>query len=519
MAEQTPVSAVAPVVAGGDAPPVPKKPEPIESQYELAVQARDPIAMMEIARKTLGTPISESAVQAASTMQKNSEQFDSLVKPVQEAGGLQTPEGRMKAADTWKTVKDNPQWGTYFVETLLGNPNARLAATGGTITSKMTFDDSGKMVRVDTNELGEIVRAVDLESKQELGPKEFSQRKAGQSSLENTLSRKAQIINNEAYAKRFAESQIAEGEWGAVADQLHDLYDQKKKMLGQLIGSELNDKEREELYKFTTRQIGSSSSISAGFNALDQFTKSKGVGMDETQKKKATAAAEALGLSINGQGELINGKNEKVDRNSLKSLQDSFNKSNGFEQNYTQTREDALRSSFYQKLGLKEKQIFDSILEVDRNIERKTSELSSKYGTPSFLVSPSAMQVGDQFARGEVQAEMGKFNSAAIKAYNEWKADKIGEYQRAGQTPTPGELQQAFMKTDIYKNLKNQYAEESTKIRQRVIIPAGEAVAETAPEGVKPTQPPVTGKAPPTKPSEEANLEERRAALRAKHRK
>lgn len=520
MADQQPVSGVAPVIAGGEPDmAMPQKPDPIQAQYELAVQSRDPVAMMEIARKTLGTPVADAAVQAASTIQKNGQQFDSIVKPVQEAGGLNTPEGRIKAADTWKTVKDHPQWGSYFVESLLGNPNARLFATGGTVKSNLTFDDAGRQVMMQTNELGQIVGAHDVETGQAIPPSEFAKRKAGQSSLENTLARKAQVINNEAYAKRFAESQTAEGEWGAASNELHDLYDQKKKMLGQLHGSGLNDKQLEELAKFTTRQIGTSSSVSDGFNALDQYSKTKGVGMDETQKKKAIAAAKGLGLEINGQGEIVNGKNEKVDRATLNNLQQNYNKNNNFEQNYTQTKEDAAKSMVYQNLGLKEKQIFDSILEIDRNIERKTSELTNKFGTPSFLVSPSAMGVADQFARGEVQAEMGKFNAAAIRAYNEWKVDKIAEYQRAGQVPTPGELQQAFQKTDIYKNLKNQYMEESLKIRQRPIVTA-EGNTDTNPAAVKPTQAVATGvgKAPPAKPSEQGNLDERRAALRAKHR-
>ena len=105
----------------------------------------------------------------------------------------------------------------------------------------------------------------------------------------------------------------------------------------------------------------------------------------------------------------------------------------------------------------------------------------------------------------------------AVNAYQDWKADKIAEYQRAGQTPTPGELQQAFMKTDLYKNLKNQYMEESANIRRQPIA-TGPVATETAPEGVKPTQAPVVGKAPPPKPTEQAAIEERRAALRAKHR-
>ena len=96
MAEQTPVSAVAPVVPGVEVAAVPQKPDPIQAQYELAVQARDPVAMMDIARKTLGSPISQAAVEAASTMERNGQQYDSIVKPIQDAGGINTPEGRLK---------------------------------------------------------------------------------------------------------------------------------------------------------------------------------------------------------------------------------------------------------------------------------------------------------------------------------------------------------------------------------------------------------------------------------------
>ena len=44
--------------------------------------------------------------------------------------------------------------------------------------------------------------------------------------------------------------------------------------------------------------------------------------MTEDQKKKAGSAAGALGLSINAQGEIVNGKNEKVDKTALKNLQE-----------------------------------------------------------------------------------------------------------------------------------------------------------------------------------------------------
>ena len=509
-------SDVAPVVVQPEVAVAVEQPkeDSISNKYELAVQSRDPIAMMQVAQASFGTPVADVAIEAAKNMHKSNQVFDSLVKPIEEAGGINTREGHLKIADTWKTVKDHPQWGTAIVEHLLGNPNARLQVTGGTVKPRVTYDDQGRMLQQYENELGQIVKVVDVGSQQEISPSEYARIGGGRTSLENTLARKAQLENQKQNLEEFNKNQKATGAWAAAAPELNNLYQQKQDMLKQLAGSGLNNKQLEELSSFTTRQIGTSQSMSKGFSDLDQFVRSRGTNVEESVKKGAQAAASRLGLRINADGSVVNTKGEKVDSNALNQLQKTFSENNTSEQNFAQTQEQLAKNMVYKNLGLKEKQIFDSILEIDRRIESKTGKLSSDYGQPSFLVAPAAMGVADQFARAEVQAIQGRFNSAAIQEYEAWKAEQLKNYP-AGQVPSPNELEKAFIKTRRYIDLKDKYMEESMNTRKRVI----EAFPEgNEPSAAVPKQPRIAPEKPGVSPTAKGEAEDKRAKLRAQFR-
>lgn len=490
------------------------KEETIADKYELAVQTRDPMAMMQVAQASFGTPVADIAIDAAKNIHKSNQVFDSLVKPIEEAGGINTPEGRLKMADTWKTVKDNPKWGTALVEHLLGNPDARLQVTGGTVKTKITYADNGDQLEEHVNELGQREKVINVTTQRELSPQEYSKIGGGRTSLENTLARKAQLENQKQNLDEFNKNQKATGAWAAAAPELNTLYEQKQNMLKQLAGSGLNNKQLEELSSFTTRQIGSSQSMSKGFSDLDQFVRSRGTNVEESVKKGAQAAASRLGLRLNADGSVTNSKGEKVDSNSLNQLQKSFSENNSSEQNFAQTQEQLAKNMVYKNLGLKEKQIFDSILEIDRRIEGKTGKLSSEYGQPSFLIAPAAMGVADQFARAEVQAIQGRFNSAAVQEYEAWKAQQLKNYP-ADQVPSPNELERAFTKTQRYIDLKDKFMQESMDTRKRVI----EAFPEgNEPSAAAPKQPRIAPEKPRSSPSEKGEAEDKRAKLRAQFR-
>jgi hypothetical protein len=155
-------------------------------------------------------------------------------------------------------------------------------------------------------------------------------------------------------------------------------------------------------------------------------------------------------------------------------LQKNFSKNNNFEQNYSQTKEDAIKSEVYKNLNVQQKQVFDSLLENSRRIEAKNAELFNTHGALPFLANPAAMNVGDQFARAEVQAIFGQLNADATDMYNEWRRGQVEEFRKRGQVPSAGQLENAFAKTPQFDQLRLDYAELATKVRLRPV--------ETAPE-------------------------------------
>jgi len=491
------------------------------AEYRNAADSGNPAKMLDFANKARGSEFYDAAVSAADIMQKQGQEFDSFMKPIMAKGGVNTPDGRLAIRDTWEAASQKPQIGRAIVETLLGNPNARLFVTGGTVKSSIKYDDAGNAVEQFTNELGRIVRAVDLKTQREIGPREFGALQAGLD-LDKTLGRKNATAIQEFNVGEFNRTEKASENLAAAAPALNNLYANKQKMLEQLHGSGLNNKQLEELASFSARQVGYTQSVTSGFNAMDQYVRSKGVGIDESTKKAAQSGFEKFGFKAGADGSVTDSNNVKVDKNYLDQLQKNYSKNNNFEQNYSQTKEDAIKSEVYKNLSPAQKQVFDSILENDRKIESKNAELFNAYGALPFLVNPAAMNVGDQFARAEVQAIFGQMNAEATSLYNEWRRNEVQEFRKRGQVPTAGQLENAFAKTPQFQQLRDDYAEMATKVRLRPV--------ESAPEQKSSiSQGPVAGmnaqqelnKVPSAVPPPAkaiASKEESRASLRDKFR-
>jgi len=443
------------------------------AEYRNAADSGNPAKMLDFANKARGSEFYDAAVSAADIMQKQGQEFDSYIKPILAKGGINTPQGRLAISNTWEAASQKPQIGRAIVETLLGNPNARLFVTGGTVKSQIKYDDAGNPIEQFTNELGRIVRATDLKTGREIGPREYGALQAGLD-LDKTLGRKNELAIQEFNVNEFNRSEKASENLAAAAPALNNLYANKQKMLDQLHGSGLSNKQLEELASFSSRQVGYTQSVTSGFNAMDQYVRSKGVGIDESTKKAAQSGFEKFGLKMGADGSVTDSNNVKVDKNYLDQLQKNYSKNNNFEQNYSQTKEDAIKSEVYKNLSPAQKQVFDSILENDRRIESKNAELFNAYGALPFLVNPTAMNVGDQFARAEVQAIFGQMNAQATSLYNEWRRNQVEEFRKRGQVPTAGQLENAFAKTPQFQQLRDDYAEMATKVRLRPV--------ETAPE-------------------------------------
>lgn len=522
-----PTNQLAPVAPTASGVPViqPQQAKTIDQKYEEAASSRDPAKMMLVAKEAGNNQIGKAAMDAANVMYRTSKEFDDLVNPIAKLGGLQTPEGRTKFQDTWKTVKDDPKVGTAIIEALLGNPNARLFVTGGTVKVNKTFDDNGNMLEEYVNELGQREKVIDVATQLELTPSEYEKRRGGITSLGETLARKAQTAIQESSVTEFNKQQKASAAYAAASDMFDTLGAEKLRLMGELRGSELTDEQRKLIAGFGSGQVGFTQSVTDGQNAFNQYVSSRGQNVDQTLKKSAEAYLQRIipGAKFGADGSVTDSQGKTISSSDLENIQKQASKSLSYEQNYTQSKADLAASIVYGSLSNKQKMDLDRVLEIDRMIEAKRAELSKEYGTPSFLVNPSAFAITDQYARGEVQGLMTQFNAQAMAAYQSWKADMLSNY-RKGEVPSPGQLENAFIKTDIYKNLKSDFVKQSREIVRRPLITNPERTIEeevklNAPAGFVPKLP--NKELPEAKgetPKAKGRSEETRTKLRDKFR-
>jgi len=494
----------------------------LHDSYVEAVQSGDPSLMSTVAQNAKGTNLEPLADTAHKIMVQNDTRLSELTAPIEAKGGLNTEQGRIAAANVFEDQSDKPQWLRAIGEKLMGNPDARLFITGGTPKTVITYDDQGRQLEEVRNELGKRLSVKDVGTGQQLTPEQYQARGGGIIDREQTLGRiaaKSMQAFNVDVANKANDQAMA---YGASAPAIRWLAAENTALHQNLMQSNLDPALKTQIASFTSRQLGDSQSLNNGFNALDQFTRSRGVGMDNSQKAAAKAAADALGLNIGADGSVTDSKNVKVDKASLDQLQKTYSSNHNFEQNFTQTKNDAIKSGLYGNMSFDQQKAFDQILLNNSRIEGKMSEMIKNHGTPSFLINPATPGVFDAFSLGAGQNVLTQFNAAAMEEYAGWRKQQIELMKKHGQIPQPGELENAFIRTDNYQKLMRTYEDESWKIKQQMegYVKSPTTVGQSAVAGVKP---PVlsnaTSQNAPVAPSATANRQDMIEGLAAKFRK
>ena len=168
---QPPASMGVPPVNPQAAPPVDiiqTSPNP-NAVADDAIDRRDTGALTQIAKDNVGTPASDLAMRMVKTIDTSQKKFNELVSPIDKAGGAGTQDGRVKIAQTFQTVADNPQWGTALLKYVMGDKaGAVKQVTGGDIKTLITYDNAGNQIEEKVNELGEPLSYTDRKTGQQL---------------------------------------------------------------------------------------------------------------------------------------------------------------------------------------------------------------------------------------------------------------------------------------------------------------------------------------------------------------
>ena len=454
-----PVEAVIPNAPVAQADVAPAPPATPDEKYEVAVANRDPNALVSLAKETVGTPLSQISLFAANNINSKLQEFDSLTSKIASAGGAGTPEGRMAVADTWKTVKDNPQWGDALLRYVLGDKQgAAKMITGGDITTRITFDKYGKQIKEQINALGEKVDVVDLETGKPIGMADYAKRGGGLPAWENTLGNLLEKENLKTNITKLNENVEKNNAWSAKTAALTPKYSELGDIFANLKNKDIAPDVLSKVFQFANQSMGSTAAQSNNKSILNQWN--QGVGF-RTGEQVSKSVASQFGLpagtwTFNGKGGITNEKGETKNFSELEQAQNTNNVSQENTKNFNQTQADLLKYLKTAKLNDADQTQLLRALELSRDISREQLELVGKHGTPTFLTLPSAFNLEDQYSRGRVQALQGASNAEVMDAFTKFYNKAIQNYG-PGQAPKPNEIENAFTNSDEYKNIQAKY--------------------------------------------------------------
>lgn len=456
-----------PEPVGGAVAPVTEKTFDVASMYEDAANTGDPASMYSLTSRVKGTDLEPVVKRSAEIMQRNLDDFQKDIKPVMDKGGPGTPEGRIATAQTIDYMADKPQKMRAFVEMLLGNPNWRLFVTGGTEKKQIVYDNQGNPIEKTINELGNTLKTVDANTGQPLTRAEVAARGGLVPSLQEAIGYKTKVELAKFNTEAFNKANAATADYSSKAPELKEMYGELRQRLQNLAGSDLSEEQRKAIGSFTNRSLGYSQTVSEGLNALRQKVDNKNVSLSEAQQKSLSAVLDKVGFRIGADGSITNKSGEAVNKSDLDQAQNSLTSGTQFDRNFTQSKDDFIRSEVFKGLSESEMKNIGRVLDIQQMVEKTQLELSAKHGTLPFLINPKSYQIGDEFVRGEASALIGEFNQQATEAFADWRKAQLAKFKDKSQVPSAGELESAFARTQGFRELRQQFADKNREILRR----------------------------------------------------
>lgn len=487
--------------------------------YDNAVAARDPVAMMDVAKQSFGTPVGQAAMKAADFMYKTSKEFDDLIGPVEKAGGPATPEGRLALTNRWKSVKDDPQWGDAFLMYMMGDKvGAAQMVTGGPVKERITYDRAGNQLKERFNALGQIVEVMDMANQRKLDPREYGQRGGGLPQWENSLGYEIDKIKAKENTEALIKNTKSNDYWKMTVDSLTPKADEALRLSGKI--KDLPSDVQSKIFEANSRgqQIANTSSRSKSIlNQINQdasFKTDKELSAEFGAKIGLGAAPVKWDAASKTFRNLKTGQTKSLSE--LESEQNTQNVSNELNKSFQQSQDNLAK--YLKTSKLSNDQQFE-VIRYYQLLHEMTQEMAvaeTKYDKPAFLTRPSTADITDPVKAGVLMSMGVLANKDIMNEYSNFYNNNIKNYG-PGDVPKPFEIERAYTDNDMFKNQQKKLAyyyqqvmgtPTETRANPEAEVTPKKAAVPPAPKAAKPSQ---------AKPAAEKveSIAEIRARLRA----
>lgn len=436
----------------------------LNNKYELAVNNTDIGQMKSVLANSVGTNVYDKAKDAYDIMQKGQETYDKKVVPFVQK--LSTPDGRMNAIKDFQNVEDKPSFMNFVVETLLGNPNARLMATGGTVKPYYELGNDGKTYEVYKNELGKVKNVYDFETKQPMPQDVVARLQIGNPVTVKRLEEQ-QKFNNEALN---AENQ-AVAAWSGFGEKSKRIAEVNQGLLDQFRKKyQFGQQELTDLVGFNASKLGKSKSFSDVADKLNQLQNGKATSFS-TEEGKALNGGFKLGgegkianIGISGDGKYVTVDGRKANDQELNQLQRHFSSAAEQSAQYDVTQQNSAANKLFSRLTPEDQQAVLNLREYQNDLSNQYNSLKQKHDLP-FLVDINAFDFLKNPNHLEATNKAIIHNADQIKNFSQYRDNVLKDFNSVGHLPQAGAIQRSYLGTNSYR----QSADDLTNVLKQTL--------------------------------------------------
>jgi len=485
----------------------------IKDSANTALATRDTKGLINAAQQMgVDTPEGNATLKTAQEMQQRSNEFKSIVAPINEAKS--DGERNLAAAKALRNVSQEPLYGQALIAFMMGQKDTAFnLATGGALKTTTEYaKDNGNIIQVTVNALGQPQGYFDVEQKRVLTPEEYSKRGGSVSDIDKTFAIKSAEENRSRYNSSFQNEKIAVNKWTEAYAGLAP----KLEFLDKFYRSAKTDLAPDEYAKLVgsiANSVGQSSTKSNASTYFNQINDNKSKG--QSQKVDAGLAAklgipkELIGteFSIDGNYLVSKSNNQKYDYGALKQQTDSASLASEASQNSQSTLDSIVTSKKFQDSiagkSPQEKakliQQMKTAIQFGNEVGSELNKAVDQYGKPGFISLPTAASFTDTQAQAMTQLAQHKQNAEQIAAYRNHFENNAKHYDETKTLPVPGAIGAAYTSKPIFNEIRDRWSNEINSIMGSEFVARGAKQQPTAkPQGqsTAPVAPPQTNKKP-----------------------
>lgn len=449
-----------PEIIGSVVPPS----KTLKQQYDDATASGDINAVKRLSTVATGTTLEGDIKNSVGVMERSVDPLFKIVDAANKEGGIQTREGRLAAADQWKAVQPPTSIWKQIAGGLMGVPDAWKMGTTGRQESTIEYDKygNGAITFYNQNNPKTPAFVIDSETKKPLTPAEYMDR--GFNLYKDPSSSPFAQASGEVYKKNTAELQksaartnqatAAYADIGEKSKQAEAIWTNLAKNYG-LTNTTLN-----QIHSLTGKVMNTETAISDAVNQMTQgmTTDARRQGAEQLRALTGNAGIPEI-ASVNAKGQFVGTDGKSYTAQDLAQKTSEFMKKNGLNSQYTQAKDELIKSAVYQSLPSQEaKTQLELALDLTKAVHLRMNELrSSEIGELPFLTNNIPYRIGDPYQVAVIGSIFNQANTEKALAFADFFAKEVAKYPEK-KPPAPGQIEAAFARSPIMREINERYA-------------------------------------------------------------